>query len=110
MPHDYQSILDELEDRATVKPQNITSGLIAGLKDAERQAMQDEAMTGKAIKLEPGCVYAIECDYHMTREQQERVQQRLEPYEKEHGVKFVVLSKGLHLVRERTATDVPSTP
>jgi len=41
MPHDYASIQDALEERATVRPEDITSDLIAGLKDAERVATAD---------------------------------------------------------------------
>lgn len=56
---------------------------------------------GEPVKLEPGGIYAIECEMLLSREQIEGLSAKLSEYEKRYGIKFVVLAKGLKLARFR---------
>ena len=54
----------------------------------------------KALKLEPGGVYAIEIQKHMPHDQRVALQESMKPIADEIGCKFVMLGPNLKIARD----------
>jgi hypothetical protein len=61
--------------------------------------MTIEQVTTEALKLEPGAVYAIECDSYLSTDQFVEVTNALRKQSESIGCKFLLLDKGMKIAR-----------
>lgn len=56
-----------------------------------------------ALKLEPGCIYALEYDDPLSLEAADRIAKQCEQLYKKMGIRFVILPERMRLVRDDAA-------
>lgn len=62
-------------------------------------------MTGEPMKLEPGCTYVLEYPGMLSADQRQRMRELLDAEAERLGVRFLVLSDGMRIVRVREEPD-----
>lgn len=61
-----------------------------------------DTLPGRAIRLEPGAVYVLELQEHMSTPALERLVEQVNHMGASVGVRFLVLVKGVRIAREQT--------
>jgi len=72
--------------------------------------MMEDLIFNEAVELKPGCIYALETEFFLTRKQRAMIEDNLKKWTDKYGIRFILFEGGFQLVTRLAIQQDPSTP